>query len=258
MTTVYHPTQLPETSGIYRILCTITGKQYIGSSINLRSRWNDHRSQLRRDAHPNQLLQYAWNKYGSDAFIFEVIELVLIPFLLEREQYWLDKIKPFAPRKGFNIARSAQAFHLGLTHTPEAIAKMSAARLGKPSTNLGKKASPATLEKQRLSHLEQVPYNYGKKLSLEHCEKLRIAKLGKPGNRLGYKASPETRAKNSDASAKRGKTFIVTAPDGSECIVYGLARFCREHNLSSSKLIQVAKGNRKQYKGWEAHYPEME
>src|SRR5260370_36049823 len=86
-------------SGIYRIVCVRTGKFYIGSSTNLPTRRYNHFRVLQRNKHHNRHMQRAWNKYGKDAFVFEVLELALIPFLLERQQYWLDTLKP-----GFNMS----------------------------------------------------------------------------------------------------------------------------------------------------------
>src|SRR6266567_111656 len=129
---------IPQASGIYRIVCTSNKRFYIGSAANLRARSRDHLSGLRRNAHDNQKLQRAFNKYGEASFIFEVIEFVLLPFLLEREQYWLDKLQPFG-EKGFNIAHFANST-MGLSPSPEARAKSRA-------THLGKKASHETKKK---------------------------------------------------------------------------------------------------------------
>src|SRR5689334_12150640 len=108
MTPLYHSIQPPpETSGIYRITCTVTGKFYIGSALNLYSRWANHFSSLRRNVHGNPKLQNAFNKYGEDAFAFDILELVLIPEMLTaREQHWFEKLNPFG-ENGFNIDRIA-------------------------------------------------------------------------------------------------------------------------------------------------------
>lgn len=185
---------IPDGSGIYRIVCIANAKFYIGSAVNLRRRRGDHFQKLRRGLHPNRKLQHAWNAHGEQSFVFEVMELVFPPFLLEREQELIDLHKPFGMR-GFNIALKTQAFHLGLNHSPEARAKMSAAKRGKPSTNLGKKASPETREKLRISHLGKIPPNRGKKASPEAIEKNRAARLGKPSPRRGAKLSEETKEK---------------------------------------------------------------
>ena len=66
---------IPPTSGIYMITCTTNKKIYIGSTCNLYNRRRDHFSALRQKRHGNPYLQRAWNKYGEQAFTFEVLEL---------------------------------------------------------------------------------------------------------------------------------------------------------------------------------------
>ena len=60
-------------SGIYKIENTIDGKCYVGSAINIKSRWQCHVSMLSHDKHNNKHLQRAWNKYGSENFTFSII-----------------------------------------------------------------------------------------------------------------------------------------------------------------------------------------
>lgn len=57
---------------IYTITHTASGKVYVGQTINVRIRWQLHRSDLRKGKHRNRYLQAAWNKYGSDAFVFAI------------------------------------------------------------------------------------------------------------------------------------------------------------------------------------------
>ncbi len=177
---------IPQTSGIYRIVCTITTKFYIGSAINLRDRCQRHFWALRQNKHENQHLQRAWNKYGEQSFTFEVIELVLIPFLIEREQFWFDKLSPFGKR-GFNILPIAGS-PLGYKHRPESIEKIR-------ESNRRRELSPETLEKIRRANLGK-RYPLGRTFSLEHREKLSQAKLG-------TSLSSETREKIGQASRGR-------------------------------------------------------
>ncbi len=267
MTPLYHPQQspIPATSGIYRIVCLANKRIYIGSSGNLRKRWKGHFALLRGDKHSNPSLQRAWNKYGEVSFIFEVLELILTPFLLEREQYWLDKLKPFG-KKGFNLARSALASRLGAEVLPSTREKLRATRLGKPSPLRGRKATPEAIEINRQSHL-------GQEISLAAREKLRVANLGNT-RRLGHKHSEASRHKmrkthlelprNEKALAALAtahiahmKFFIVTAPDGIEYTVHGLTAFCKEHHLDQGAMTRVAQGKRTHYKEWKARYLEM-
>ena len=81
-------------SGIYCIINIINGKKYIGSSKNIRIRLWTHRSELRHNHHDNQHLQNAWNKYSESKFDYYVIEPCSEDILLEREQYYINTIKP--------------------------------------------------------------------------------------------------------------------------------------------------------------------
>lgn len=282
MTPLYPIEQpLPQTSGIYRITCTITGKLYIGSTVNLHYRRYQHFWYLRCDKHDNTHLQRAWNKHGEDAFIFEVLELVLIPFLIEREQYWLDKLKPFG-KKGFNIARVAGST-LGRAVSPETREKLRKAQLGKKQSeetrrknsesSKGKKHSAETLEKMSRSQIGRTlsdehrakisttrtgtkasdktrkkvgEASKGRKHSPESIEKVRLVHIGK-------KRSAETCANISASKMKR--PLIVTSPDGTEYIIrIGLNQFCKEHQLSRGNLTSVAKGLWSQHKGWKARF----
>jgi len=271
-----HDGNIPAAPGVYKITCTVTKKIYIGSALDLHHRQVVHFRKLRQNKHHNRYLQRAFDKYGPDAFTFEVLEFVLPIFLTAREQYWFDKLKPFG-RKGFNIAREAGS-SLGVKHSPEQIERNRQRTLGRkasPETcermsqsRLGKKRSPEAVENSRLGHL-------GHKVSPETREKLRQANLGKPNPMLGRKHTPEAiekiiQAKRGKSNGNLGKkhkpewiektrkTYIVTAPDGTEYIVHGILQFCREYKLDASSLVKVAKGKIKQYKGWKARYPSEE
>lgn len=166
MTTVarsyhFYEDDIPSTSGIYRIVCTANKKIYIGSALNLYSRRNEHFSELRRNIHKNPHLQNAWNKYGEEAFSFEVLEQVLPISLTAREQYWFNKLKPF-DRKGFNINREATSW-LGRKHSPKTIEDMR-----------GKKKSPEHIEKMRQASLGNT-HCVGRQLSSNTIEKIRQA-----------------------------------------------------------------------------------
>ena len=83
-----------EISGIYIITNKINGNRYIGSSNNIRRRLWKHRSLLRHNKHENSHLQNAWNKYTENNFIYSILEICEIKNLLDREQYYIDLLKP--------------------------------------------------------------------------------------------------------------------------------------------------------------------
>ena len=57
-------------SGIYLLTHRPTGKRYVGQSVNIRSRWADHR-RTEGNAH---LARAVWEE-GPDALLFEIVEL---------------------------------------------------------------------------------------------------------------------------------------------------------------------------------------
>ena len=94
--------------GIYKIENKENNKVYIGSSKNIENRWKQHKSLLRCGKHHSQHLQYAWNRYGEDGFIFEIIEEnISQEELFKREQYWMDKFQSYNPKNGYNISTVA-------------------------------------------------------------------------------------------------------------------------------------------------------
>jgi len=63
-------------SGTYKLTNTINGRIYIGSAKEFKSRWKHHERSLRKNKHSNRFLQADFNKCGTEAFVFEVIELI--------------------------------------------------------------------------------------------------------------------------------------------------------------------------------------
>lgn len=62
-------------SGIYTITNKVTGKLYIGESLDIYRRWHkEHISKLRKKQHYNKGLQNDFNKYGEENFEFEILE----------------------------------------------------------------------------------------------------------------------------------------------------------------------------------------
>lgn len=258
---------LPRTSGIYKITCTPNGKIYIGSAIDLHKRHRDHWSSLRSGKHKNPYLLKAWNKYGESAFTFAIIELVLSSFILEREQFWLDKLRSYDPQRGFNIYHSARS-PLGSRHSDEAKTKMSISRKGKPGTprsaehkaaisakNLGSKRTPE--QRQRMSELVRARTPLSNDAKMAISAKLSAAAKGK-------KKSPESIA--ASAAKRRGlkrtpeyiesmrlrvsKTYTVIDPDGNKYDITNLNAFCRAHNLTTSGMCAVANGRAPSHKRW--------
>lgn len=109
----------PSISGIYTIRCKLDKRMYVGSSVNMRKRAQNHLSALRKGSHHSRHLQRAWDKYGPDYFEIFVLERVPKEYLPASEQDWLD-----SATCAFNGSRLAYRFE----QTPESRA-ISAAKL---------------------------------------------------------------------------------------------------------------------------------
>ncbi len=89
-------------SGIYTIENTINGKLYVGYGKTMYCRWQQHRYSLRRNTHSNPYLQAAWNKYGEEAFKFEVLVYCEEQFLYSEEHYWCTLLNVHNRQYGYN------------------------------------------------------------------------------------------------------------------------------------------------------------
>lgn len=151
--------------GIYKIENTESKKVYVGSSCHIQKRWVRHRKDLHLNRHHSVHLQRAWAEYGSDKFVFEILEsLNTNDALIEREQYWMDLLKAADREHGYNMERFAGK-RRDYKVTEETRAKLSVARKGRPV----KPPTDETREKIRRA-------NTGKKQSLETIAK-RVAKV---------------------------------------------------------------------------------
>lgn len=180
-------------TGIYQIQSKIKpNRSYIGSAVNIKKRWNYHREDLRKNKHINSRLQNHHNKYGISDLKFSILTGCSKDDLIKNEQFFIDAYNPF-----FNICKTAGS-PLGRKCTPETIIKLRISHLGNTS-NKGKKWSLEARKKcserqtgKKRPHSEQWKEKNrgprinmrGRKLSDEHKKKISI-------NNLGRKPSPE-------------------------------------------------------------------
>ena len=95
--------------GIYKIENLVNGKVYIGSSINIYRRWEEHKTALRHNRHHSYKLQRAWNKHGEQNFKFEITKIFKgkIKELRELEQNYLDVYKSYDFSYGYNVSKNS-------------------------------------------------------------------------------------------------------------------------------------------------------
>lgn len=82
--------------GIYKITNLLTGKSYIGQSVNIATRWSQHKSTSRSiETLDGNELHKDILELGIDNFSFEVIEETTVDKLDEREIYWISYYDTF-------------------------------------------------------------------------------------------------------------------------------------------------------------------
>lgn len=140
-------------SGIYKITNIVNGKFYIGSTKDIDKRWYDHKRELTLNVHTNPKLQHSWNKHGEDKFIFTIVEDVEADQskLFEREQYYLNALKPYEREIGYNICPIASGGD-NITHHPDRdafIEKMQLVTGGENNGMFGKTHTAESIQKQK-------------------------------------------------------------------------------------------------------------
>jgi len=108
---------IPKSSGIYKITNMISGKSYIGNSINLRKRAQQHKWSYKRK---ESLLYSDMKTFGVNCFSFEVIELLKLKELLtERESFWITKLKSEYNKNSKNSLSNTSHKYCGVYDTTD-------------------------------------------------------------------------------------------------------------------------------------------
>lgn len=144
--------------GVYQIVNLVNGKIYVGSSQDCWKRWQQHRTDMGLQRHHSRHLNGAWLKYGNSAFEFRIIEVVAEKHaLISREQFWIDATNCWDRRIGYNKRRVADS-SLGVRHSAETRAKISALQKGKkipPETKIKMSSAQMGIKKSQ-SHARNI------------------------------------------------------------------------------------------------------
>ena len=81
-------------SAVYKILNTVTGDFYIGSSRNVKRRWAVHKCPSVWKQHPNNPMYKDMQKYGVESFSFQILVPVLPEYLTQVEQEFIEMLNP--------------------------------------------------------------------------------------------------------------------------------------------------------------------
>ena len=101
--------------GIYIIKNDINNKVYIGQSINIHKRIQEHfwKSICQKDISYNSALHSAIRKYGKEHFYWEILEECDASLLDEREKEYIKQYNSISPN-GYNILSGGQQYRAEL------------------------------------------------------------------------------------------------------------------------------------------------
>ena len=82
-------------SGVYRWVNNLNDKSYVGSSISLSYKLNLYYSLYSlREVKGSIIIQRALLKYGYSNFTLDILEYCELDVLIEREEYYINLLKP--------------------------------------------------------------------------------------------------------------------------------------------------------------------
>ena len=211
--------EIPEESrnagGIYSMTNVVNGKRLIGQTTNFRSRFGRYNGLLARGDYKNDHLQNAYNKYGSDNFKMELVNLCDKDNLTEMEFHYCKAFNTFDRNFGYN--KQEPGTHCVISE--ETRKKMSESHkgmrlsLGYRHTEEAKKRISDSLNGNKRCTGRR-PWNDGLvgQYSEEHLGKLRRAKIGRKlteetkkkmsTSAIGRKNSEESKKKLSESRKK--------------------------------------------------------
>lgn len=247
--------------GIYFIINLINKKFYIGSTFNLKKRWeNEHRGFLRTNCHPNKHLQRAWNKYGENNFIFEVIMVCSKEKCRFFEQKCLDVYKTWKPDSGYNKSKIASPIYLGKKigsiHSKQTINKMSQTK--KYKMNAVERINPNNGEVKEYESVNAAMRDGFSEANIWKCCIL-LNKKGEPRLHKGFywkyldetktkKYNGKNKARNIIKTSKSVKRISIKNP--LDIKVYNGINEAEKDGFHGPCISRVCKGKQKQHKGY--------
>jgi group I intron endonuclease len=155
-------------TGIYTIINKLDNKIYVGYAKDIYKRLLCHRSYLINNVHKNEHLQLAWNKYGEENFLFEILEECEERFLTSQEHYWVTILNTLNNKFGYNI-RPTHPHDKCKSNSEETKRKISQKHIGKtihPNCLKGLEVG-RIIAKGRPMHPNRLKINYKKVIDIQ-------------------------------------------------------------------------------------------
>lgn len=116
--------------GIYKITKKENGKCYIGQSNNCERRFKEHQTKGASSRIP---VDIAIQKYGKDAFTYEVIEECSIEELNQKEQYWIKYYNSM--ENGYNCSEGGAQQSIGVNNGRSKLTEQDVIKIRKAYNN---------------------------------------------------------------------------------------------------------------------------
>lgn len=159
--------------GIYCIRNLKNDKRYIGQSKNISIRFSQHFSDLRAGRHGNEVLQRAWNKYGENSFVKEVLHECLLEDMDFWEKKYILEFQSDRHAKGYNIEMGG----VGVRPMPDSTRrKISLAHKGKKMSEEFRKNQSIRMKGKYIGDKNPM---WGKTITPEHQAKMKAGRLAK-------------------------------------------------------------------------------
>jgi group I intron endonuclease len=215
--------------GVYAITNIINNKKYIGQSIDIYVRWRNHKSALKHNRHNNEHLQSAWNTYGEENFIFEILAICDVDKIDDIEQYYIALFNCMNNAYGYNRESG-----------------------GHNNRSLSEESRKKISDKHR-----------GVKLTDEHKQKIGLAGKGRVLSEVsrdkireaitGIKRSDETReritnSRKGENSWCRRSVYCIELNE----MFASIENACQKYGFNSSSLCSHLQGRYK----WSGRHPE--
>jgi hypothetical protein len=265
---------------IYKHTCVISGKSYIGytkrgilkrwqdkirHSKNLKNKWKIDRA-LRKYPNENQWKhKVIIDKIPilEEAKILEVLCIFYYDTFvngynstLGGEGYYIIKGKKLSKEHRKKISESEKGKIIS-EETRKKISKSSKGKIISEETRIkisksskGKIMSKISKEKNRQWHLgKRASKKTRKKMSESHRGHV-VSKITKRRLSKSHKNKKHTEAHIKHQIESRSLNWQIIYPSGKMKIIKNLNQFCKNNNLNSGAMCQVAKGKLKQHKGF--------
>ena len=113
---------MKKTSGVYIIKNLQTNRCYIGSSKNVEQRLTKHKAMLIDGVHHSVKLQEDFEKYGMDAFAFELIQECPEAEARMQERRYIELFN--TERGGYNSVPDKTNYHQRIARVEEKLEKL--------------------------------------------------------------------------------------------------------------------------------------